>query len=43
MDLDGDGRIELVLEDRDPWGIAVEVWRFDRGKLSSLAKVGTGE
>lgn len=43
VDLDGDGRIEVVMEDRDPWGIGVEVWRFDRGKLSALAKVGTGE
>lgn len=43
VDLDGDGRLELILEDRDPWGQSVEVWRFDRGKLSSLAKVGAGE
>ncbi|MFO0725231.1 MAG: VCBS repeat-containing protein [Myxococcota bacterium] len=42
-DLDGDGHLEIILEDRDPWGVAMTTWRFDRGKLTKLSEVGVGE
>ena len=43
VDVDGDGTVELVIEDRDPWGQSLEVWRFRAGKLERLSQVGMGE
>ncbi len=43
VDADGDGALEIVLEDRDPWGVSYEVWRFARGAVTRLTQAGMGE
>ena len=42
LDLDGDGRLEIVIYSAYYEGATVTVWRFDAGKLHKVLEIGCG-